>query len=57
MDASVTQLADYIDQVTHTFNLAGRRAMTALRGYQLPAAERCPSLDDLKGWLGQQLPE
>jgi len=56
MDASVEKLSDYIQRVTRTFNLEGKRAFAATETYSLPGAESQPSLDHLKTWLDASLP-
>lgn len=58
MDASVAQLSDYMNRVIPVYSLEGQRAYTALQdGYQLPFAQRCPTLKGLQEWLAGQLPE
>lgn len=56
VDASVEKLGDYLQRVTKTFNLDGKRAFTATQPYSLSDAEVKPSLDDLKTWVGANLP-
>jgi CRISPR system Cascade subunit CasC len=57
MEASVAQLADYIDRVSRTYNLTDRRALTATQEYTLSGAQVLPSLAELQKWLAAQLPE
>jgi len=56
LDVSVEKLGDYLQRVTKTFNLAGKRAFTATQPYSLPDTETKPSMDDLKAWVNAQLP-
>ncbi len=58
MDASVALLSDYMERVIPVYNLEAERAHTALDpSHQLPRAQHCPSLSDLRNWLEKQLPE
>ncbi|PWH15265.1 MAG: type I-E CRISPR-associated protein Cas7/Cse4/CasC [Ardenticatenia bacterium] len=58
MDASVAQLSDYMNRVIPVYDLEAQRAYTALQdGHQLPFAQRCPTLKELREWLAGQLPE
>lgn len=57
MDVSIENLCDYLQRVTETFNLSGKRAFSATQTYSLPNAEIEPSLEDLKNWLDSNLPE
>jgi CRISPR system Cascade subunit CasC len=56
MDASCEKLGDYLQRVSKTFNLDGKRAYTATQACPLPEAEYKDSLNDLKGWLDSNLP-
>ena len=56
LDVSVEKLGDYLQRVTKTFNLDGKRAFTATQPYSLPDAEATPSLDELKAWVNALLP-
>ena len=56
LDVSVEKLGDYLQQVTTTFNLIGKRAFAATQPYSLPDAEAKPSLGDLKKWVDANLP-
>jgi CRISPR system Cascade subunit CasC len=56
LDVSVEKLGDYLQRVTKTFNLDGKRAFTATQPYSLPDTETKPSMDDLKAWVNAQLP-
>lgn len=56
VDVSVEKLGDYLQRVTKTFNLDGKRAFTATQTYSLPDSEGKPSLGDLKAWLEANLP-
>jgi CRISPR system Cascade subunit CasC len=56
LDVSVEKLGDYLQRLSKTFNLDGKRAFIATQAYSLPDAEAKPSLDDLKTWLDADLP-
>ena len=56
MDVSVEKLGDYLQRVTTTFNLDGKRAFTATQPYSLSDAEFKPSMNDLKAWVDSLLP-
>ncbi len=56
MDASVMQLADYMERASKTYGLNGKRAFTAMQEWALPGADVQASLPDLQTWLGAQLP-
>jgi CRISPR system Cascade subunit CasC len=59
MDDAVAKLADYMERVGTTYDLAAmdRRAMTSVQDYTLPGAESVSALSKLQTWLAESLPE
>lgn len=55
MAESIERLGEYMDKIQATYQIAGERAFAATNSYELPSAERLPSLPGLLEWVAAQI--
>jgi CRISPR system Cascade subunit CasC len=54
---SIEALDSYVERISKVYNLTPKRAHIAVQENKFQKAAPKPSLDDLKEWLGEQLPK
>lgn len=57
VDTATQQLADYIQKISHAYQLSFKQAFMALQPFACESAVKKETLKDLQDWLAEQLPQ